>query len=139
MNHKTMARLSGALLQVAVMAGPVCAAPGALAAQDAQAVDAGATKWRFTMPYYDRKKQSFVCRTVATSGSKRTDRTYCRAMTVCHNALKDEHDRLMAMKGNSAAIDAVARDYYRKRGLCFRREAGWPIDHPATGRTPEQP
>ncbi len=130
MIHLAITGLVGLLLQATPAAKPV----DALVKQEAQRITDSATKWRFTLPYYDRKKQSFVCRTVDSSGDKQADRVFCKAMASCSNLHKDEESRLMNMKGDGAAIDAAARAYYRKRNLCFRTEAAPLIDQLAAAR-----
>lgn len=121
MNHPAIAGLLGALLQAALLAGPTSEAVSSRVEQDAQRIEDSAAKWRFTT-YYDQKKRTYACRTAVSSGDKRADRAFCQAMVVCYNRLKDDHNYLLNMKGVDSAIHAVAREFYRKRSLCFQSE-----------------
>ncbi len=128
MNHLVITGIVGLLLQATPAAKPV----DALVKQEAQRITDSATKWRFTLPYYDRKKQSFVCRTVGSSGDKRADRVFCKAMASCTTRLKDEDPRFRNWQGDRTERDTAIRAYYRKRNLCFRTEAAPPIEQLAT-------
>lgn len=117
-----MAALPISAVAVLLLQAPVVSAQAGDASMDQneRQVYDSAYKWRFTMPYYDQKKQSFVCETAVTSGDKRSDRVFCRAMVSCYNRYKTEHSRMMRATGD--AVEIPARDFRQKRNNCFRSE-----------------
>ena len=108
----------GLLLQLSAASDAATEGRSALTVQE----ERQAVRWRFTMPYYDQKKQTFICRTTTTSGDGKSDRFFCRAMVACYNRHRAEHNRMMRVSHDAAETDTAARDFRQKRNLCFRNE-----------------
>jgi len=123
MIETVISSLAGLFLQGSLLPEPIAAAPQPIAKQGEQRIGNGVERWRFTTPFYDRARQTYVCRTSTSSGDRQADRAFCQAMVICHNRYKDEHFRLLNMTGDIAAIHNAAREFRQRRDHCFRSEA----------------
>ncbi len=90
--------------------------------QEKSLIEAGLQRWRGRAAHFDRKKDTWVCKTNVTSGDKKIDRLACSLMVTCYNRYRDEFNALLNMTGNIQAQHVAARQFYRAKNDCVRLE-----------------